>query len=121
MKQEEILYQCSFQCSVSCGSGTQQRNVICRNTSGEPSSECFGAKPSEIKSCRRSCDLDDDQEITAVTDWEKMNETRVSEEKTAKPIHDEYDDETWEDKGEEKTSEVPEETTKTTKVSTNPK
>jgi len=107
-------------CSVSCGSGTRQRSVICRNTSGEPSSECFGAKPPETQPCHSKCDMDEYQEFSSTPGgWEKLENL---ENITNKDLFDQYDDETWEDEDSEDDMDEEEiEPTRKTKVSTNPK
>jgi len=109
-------------CSVSCGSGTRQRSVICRNTSGEPSSECFGAKPPETQPCHSKCDMDEYQEFSSTPGgWEKLDELENLENITNKDLFDQYDDETWEDEDSEDDMDEEEiEPTRKTKVSTNP-
>ena len=111
-----------MQCSVSCGSGTQERSVICRNTSGEPSSECIGAKPPDTQPCHSKCDIDRYEEITSTTGWEKLSELKGFENITNDDIFDQYDNETWDEENyEDDAIEEDIETTRKTKVSTNPK
>ena len=80
-----------MQCSVSCGSGTKQRSVICRNTSGEPSSECFGAKPPDTLPCHSKCDMDEYEEFSSDMGWEKLNELEGLENITNQDLFDQYD------------------------------
>ena len=46
-----------LQCSVSCGVGIKQRDVICRNESGQLSAalRCAGEKPPDTEPCHRKC------------------------------------------------------------------
>ena len=111
-----------LQCSVSCGSGTQERSVICRNTSGEPSSECIGAKPPDTQPCHSKSEIDRYEEITSTTGWEKLSEQKGFENITNDDIFDQYDNETWDEENyEDDAIEEDIETTRKTKVSTNPK
>ena len=111
-----------LQCSVSCGSGIKQRSVICRNTSGEPSSECFGAKPADTQPCHSKCDIDKYGELSPNMSWVKLDGAENLENNTNENLLDHYANETLEDEDyNDNITEEDIEPTRKTKVSANPK
>ncbi|XP_023324183.1 ADAMTS-like protein 1 [Eurytemora carolleeae] len=103
-------YQCPIwytgqwsSCSVSCGLGTQERKVECKNSSGEYSSSCLGTKPSQVQQCRAPCSQPSPPNQFNSTGWTKVEAEKTPKFETKTLIsdddlldedeEDEYDDE----------------------------
>ena len=55
MRRSITLLKIFFQCSVTCGRGTQAREVVCRGVAGEHREGCEGVRPTEKKECKAHC------------------------------------------------------------------